>query len=88
MTMKIRKDLKMKKNREEAAVSNEEVQPWHRLGGIEHICELRKSSQVLYAIFVTILRMIYANKKGRMEEGSTEDSALDRHRAQVGGPEA
>lgn len=65
MIMKIRNNLKMKKNRDESAVSNEEVQPWHRLGGIEHICELRKSSQVLYAIFVTILRMIYANKKGR-----------------------
>lgn len=43
----------------------EEVQPWHRLGGMEHICELRKSSQVLYAIFVTIIRMIYAGKGGR-----------------------
>ena len=49
----------------EKGVSQEEVQPWHRLGGMEHICELRKSSQVLYAIFVTILRMIYSNKKGR-----------------------
>lgn len=47
-------------------VSQEEVQPWHRLGGMEHICELRKSSQVIYAIFATILRTIYANKKGRV----------------------
>ena len=46
-------------------VSQAEVQPWHRIGGMEHICELRKSSQVLYAIFVTVLRMIYAGKKGR-----------------------
>lgn len=46
-------------------VSQAEVQPWHRLGGMEHVCELRKSSQVLYAIFVTILRTIYAGKKGR-----------------------
>lgn len=46
-------------------VSQAEVQPWHRLGGIEHICELRKSSQVLYSIFVTILRMMYSNKDGR-----------------------
>jgi len=46
-------------------VSQEEVQPWHRLGGVEHICELRKSAQVLYAIFVTIVRAIYAGKKGR-----------------------
>lgn len=47
-------------------VSQEEVQPWHRLGGMEHICELRKSSQVLYAIFVSILRMLYSGKKGRV----------------------
>lgn len=46
-------------------VSQEEVQPWHRLGGMEHICELRKSSSVLYGILVTILRMIYSGKKGR-----------------------
>lgn len=46
-------------------VSQEEVQPWHRLGGMEHICELRKSSSVLYGIFITILRMLYSSKKGR-----------------------
>ena len=46
-------------------VSQAEVQPWHRLGGMEHICELRKSSQVLYAIFVTVLRNIYSGKNGR-----------------------
>jgi len=46
-------------------VSQAEVQPWHRLGGVEHICELRKSSSVLYGILVTILRMMYSNKKGR-----------------------
>lgn len=46
-------------------VSQEEVQPWHRLGGMEHICELRKSSQVLYSIFVTVLRMLYSGKRGR-----------------------
>ncbi len=46
-------------------VSQAEVQPWHRLGGMEHICELRKNSQVLYAIFVSILRMIYSSKDGR-----------------------
>ena len=49
----------------EKGVSQAEVQPWHRLGGMEHICELRKSSQVLYAILVTIIRMIYSGKKGR-----------------------
>ena len=46
-------------------VSQKEVQPWHRLGGMEHICELRKSSSVLYGILVTILRMLYTSKKGR-----------------------
>lgn len=46
-------------------VSQDEVQPWHRLGGVEHICELRKNAQVLYGIFVTILRTIYSGKGGR-----------------------
>jgi len=32
---------------------------------MEHICELRKSSQVLYSIFVSILRMMYSGRKGR-----------------------
>ena len=49
----------------ERGVSQEEVQPWHRLGGMEHICELRKSSSVLYGILITILRMLYSSKKGR-----------------------
>jgi hypothetical protein len=46
-------------------VSQDEVQPWHRLGGMEHICELRKTSSVIYGILVTILRMLYSGKKGR-----------------------
>lgn len=46
-------------------VSQEEIQPWHRLGGVEHICELRKDCTVLYAIFVNILREIYATDNGR-----------------------
>lgn len=46
-------------------VSNQEVQPWHRLGGVEHVCELRKSAQVLYSIFLTVLRTIYSGKAGR-----------------------
>lgn len=50
----------------ETGVSQAEVQPWHRLGGMEHICELRKTSSVLYAILVTILRMMYSSKKGRV----------------------
>lgn len=49
----------------ERGVSQAEVQPWHRLGGMEHICELRKSASVLYSIFVTVLRSIYATKGGR-----------------------
>jgi len=53
------------KAKAECGVSQAEVQPWTRLGGVEHVCELRKSSQVLYSIFVTILRSVYANKKGR-----------------------
>lgn len=52
--------------RGETGVSQAEVQPWTRLGGVEHVCELRKNAQVLYAIFVTILRTIYAGRKGRM----------------------
>lgn len=51
--------------RKENGVSQAEVQPWHRLGGMEHICELRKNAQVLYAILVTVVRMIYSTKKGR-----------------------
>ena len=47
-------------------VSQAEVQPWHRLGGMEHICELRKSSQVLYGIFVSMLRTMYMGRKGRV----------------------
>lgn len=53
-------------HKEQYAVSQDEVQPWHRLGGVEHICELRKSSSVLYSMFVTTLRTIYATKKGRI----------------------
>ena len=49
----------------DVGVSQAEVQPWHRLGGVEHICELRKNSQVLYAIFATILRMMYSGRNGR-----------------------
>lgn len=56
----------MSKCKKEAGVSQSEVQPWHRLGGMEHICELRKTSSVLYSILVTILRMMYSGKKGRI----------------------
>lgn len=50
---------------QERGVSQEEVQPWHRLGGMEHICELRKNASVLYSILVTVMRSIYATKGGR-----------------------
>lgn len=56
----------MSKCKKEPGVSQSEVQPWHRLGGMEHICELRKTSSVLYSILVTILRMMYSGKKGRI----------------------
>lgn len=59
------KSRKCQKRSSDNGVSQAEVQPWTRLGGVEHICELRKSSQVLYAIFVTILRMMYSEKNGR-----------------------
>ena len=59
------KSRKYQQDPSERGVSQSEVQPWTRLGGVEHICELRKSSQVLYSIFVTILRMMYSGKKGR-----------------------
>lgn len=49
----------------EQTVSQDEIQPWHRLGGMEHICELRKDATVLYAIFINILRGIYATRDGR-----------------------
>lgn len=49
----------------EGCASRDEVQPWYRLGGVEHICELRKGAQVLYSIFVTILRMMYSDRGGR-----------------------
>lgn len=47
-------------------VSTNEIQPWHSLGGIEHICELRKSCMVLYGIFTELARMIYHDKDGRL----------------------
>ena len=46
-------------------VSQTEIQPWHRLGGVEHICELRKNAQVLYSIVITLLRTIYSSTQGR-----------------------
>ena len=49
----------------EQSVSQGEIQPWHRLGGVEHVCELRKDATVLYAIFINILREIYATDEGR-----------------------
>lgn len=66
MSKKVEKTDKCEKACEcDQGVSQAEVQPWHRLGGVEHVCELRKSTSVLYAILVTIIRTIYANKKGR-----------------------
>lgn len=44
----------------------DEIQPWHSLGGIEFICELRKSSAVLYGIFVELARLVYHDLDGRL----------------------
>ena len=44
----------------------EEIRPWHSLGGIEHICELRKSCAVLYGIFVELARLVYHDTDGRL----------------------
>lgn len=43
-----------------------EIQPWHSLGGFEHICELRKSCTVLYGIFTELARLIYHTPDGRL----------------------
>ncbi len=43
-----------------------EVQPWHSLGGVEHICELRKTCSVLYGIFTELARMAYSTLDGRL----------------------
>lgn len=45
---------------------DEEIRPWHSLGGIEHICELRKSCNVLYGIFVELARLVYHTTDGRL----------------------
>ena len=47
-------------------VYGSELQPWHSLGGAEHICELQKSSMVLYGIFTELVRMVYHDKDGRL----------------------
>ena len=47
--------------------STAEIQPWHSLGGIEHICELRKSCMVLYGIFTEIARLVYHDTDGRLK---------------------
>lgn len=43
-----------------------EIQPWHSLGGAECICELRKSSTVLYGIFTELARLMYHDTDGRL----------------------
>lgn len=45
--------------------TNAEIQPDHRTGCEEHICELRKNCTVLYGMFVDMLRTIYSTKEGR-----------------------
>ena len=53
-------------NEQTKTVSEDETQPWHRLGGIEHVCELRKLSTILYGIFAEIVRLAYGTKEGRI----------------------
>ena len=48
-------------------IPKSEIQPFHSLGGTEHICSLRKSCTVLYGIFTEIARMLYHDKDGRLE---------------------
>lgn len=47
-------------------VPTDEIQSSHALGDLEHICELRKSSSVLYGIFTELVRLIYSDKDGRL----------------------
>lgn len=47
-------------------IPDDEIQPWHSLGGVEHICELRKSSTVLYGIFTELARLVYHTTDGRL----------------------
>jgi hypothetical protein len=47
-------------------IPDDEIQPWHSLGGVEHICELRKSCTVLYGIFVELARLVYHTTDGRL----------------------
>lgn len=47
-------------------ILNNEIQPWHSLGGVENICDLRKSSMVLYGIFTELARYIYRDTQGRL----------------------
>lgn len=47
-------------------LTNIELQPWHSLGNVEHICELKKSCMVLYGIFIELLRQIYSTTEGRL----------------------
>ena len=47
-------------------IPDDEIQPWHSLGGIEHICELRKSCTVLYGIFTELARLVYHDTDGRL----------------------
>lgn len=44
----------------------DEIQPWHSLGGAEYICELRKTSTVLYGIFTELARLVYHDTDGRL----------------------
>ena len=55
---------------------DDEIQPWHSLGGVEHICELHKSCTVLYGIFTELARLVYSTTDGRLI--GTPDVVWDR----------
>lgn len=58
-----------------------EIQPWHSLGGFEHICELRKSCTVLYGIFTELARLVYHTTDGRLI--GTPDVLWDRKKPSI-----
>lgn len=60
---------------------DDEIQPWHSLGGVEHICELHKSGTVLYGIFTELARLAYRTTDGRLI--GTPDVIWDRNKTGI-----
>ena len=61
--------------------SENEIQPWHSLGGFEHICALRKTCTVLYGIFTELARLVYHTTDGRLI--GTPDVVWDRKKPSI-----